>query len=59
MLDIIFASAVYDMGLSVFPTDTYYRYMEIFMRGKDTFASTTKSMEKVINMQLERLTKAG
>ena len=57
MLDIIFASAVYDMGLSVFPSDTYYRYMEIFMKGKDTFASTTKSMEKVVNMQLEKLAK--
>ena len=59
MLDIIFKSATYDVGLSLLPGDTYYRYMQIFLDGKDTFASQTKSMESVVNKQLERIASKG
>ena len=59
MLDIIFRSATYDVGLSLLPGDTYYRYMQIFLDGKDTFASQTKSMESVVNKQLERIASKG
>ena len=57
MLDIIFSSATYDVGLSLLPGDIYYRYMNIFLSGKDTFASGTKSMESIVNKQLQRLSK--
>ena len=57
MLDIIFSSATYDVGLSLLPSDIYYRYMNIFLSGKDTFASGTKSMESIVNKQLQRLSK--
>jgi len=59
MLDIIFASAMYDIGLSVIPSETYYKYMEVFMNGTDTFASLTKSITKIVNKKLESLTKQG
>lgn len=59
MLDIVFSSATYDVGLSAIPGDTYYRYMEVFMSGKDTFASTTKSMENIVNKQLEKIAAKG
>ena len=57
MLDIIFSSATYDVGLSLLPSDIYYRYMNIFLSGKDTFASGTKSMESIVNKQLQSLSK--
>ena len=57
MLDIIFASALYDIGLSVIPSDTYYKYMEVFMKGTDTFSSLTQSIAKMVNKQLDRLAK--
>ena len=57
MLDIIFSSATYDVGLSLLPGDIYYRYMNVFLSGKDTFASTTKSMETFVKKQLQKLSK--
>ena len=57
MLDIIFASAVYDIGLSAIPSDTYYKYMEVYRNGTDTFASLTQSITKLVNKQLEKLAK--
>lgn len=57
MLDIIFASALYDIGLSVIPSDTYYKYMEVFMNGTDTFSSLTQSITKMVNKQLDKLAK--
>ena len=57
MLTIIFESATYDVGLSLLPGDIYYRYMNVFLAGKDTFASTTKSMESIVNKQLQKLSK--
>ncbi|MGN1345663.1 MAG: hypothetical protein ACI4V1_02685, partial [Eubacteriales bacterium] len=57
MLDIIFASAAYDIGLSTIPNDTYYRYMEVFKSGSDTFASTTQSIQKLVEKKLETLIK--
>lgn len=57
MLDIIFTSAMYDIGLSTIPGETYYKYMEVFMSGNDTFASLTKSISKIVNKKLETLAK--
>ena len=55
MLDIIFQSAVYDIGLSAMPDNTYNAYMTIVESGTDTFASKTKSSEKMVKKQLEKL----
>ena len=59
MLDIIFQSAVYDIGISVLPDNTYIAYMEIFESGTDTFASKTKSSQKMVKKLLEKLAAAG
>lgn len=59
MLDIIFASAMYDIGLSTIPSETYYKYMEVYRSGTDTFASLTQSITKIVNKKLENLTKQG
>lgn len=59
MLDIIFESAVYDIGISVLPDNTYIAYMEIFESGTDTFASKTKSSQKMVKKLLEKLAAAG
>ncbi|MBO5126078.1 MAG: hypothetical protein J6D10_00745, partial [Clostridia bacterium] len=59
MLDIIFASALYDIGLSTIPSETYYKYMEVYNSGTDTFASLTQSITKIVNKKLESLTKQG
>ncbi len=52
MLDIIFASASYDIGLSVFTTDTYYKYMEPYLTYSDTFASLTQKITDAVNSKL-------
>lgn len=57
MLDIIFDSAMYDIGLSTIPSETYYKYMEVFRSGTDTFASLTQSISKIVDKKLENLTK--
>ncbi len=55
MLDIIFTSAMYDIGLCVMPGETYYKYMEVFYSGTDTFASLTQSIAESVNVKLEML----
>ncbi len=55
MLDIIFESATYDIGLSVFCGNTYYAYMEIFKNGTNTFSSRTQSLTKVVEKDLASL----
>lgn len=55
MLDIIFDSAVYDLGLSVIPSDTYYKYMEPYRKGSDTFASLTQSLINTVGSSLTSL----
>ncbi len=59
MLDIIFESATYDIGLSVFCGNTYYAYMEIFKSGTNTFSSRTKALTKVVEKDLEKLMQEG
>ena len=45
MLDIIFNSAFFDLGLSTWPSQTYYVYMEkVYAKNADTIASTTESI---------------
>jgi ABC-type glycerol-3-phosphate transport system substrate-binding protein len=45
MLDIIFGSLTFDLGLSVFPGDTYYAYMENYLRMNDNFVSVTERLD--------------
>ncbi len=52
MLDIIFASATYDIGLSVFAQDTYYKYMEPYLTYNDTFASLTQKITGTVETRL-------
>ena len=58
MLDIIFDSAAYDLGLSIWPGETHYKYMELYMKGQNTFASTTESIQKSIEKTLETFSAA-
>lgn len=58
MLDIIFKSGTYDLGLSVFPGDTYYSYMELYRRMKDNFSSTTDRLAKKVAADIEKLTES-
>ncbi|MBE6612718.1 MAG: carbohydrate ABC transporter substrate-binding protein [Ruminococcaceae bacterium] len=55
MLDIIFDSITYDLGLSVFPQVTYYQYMEPYLSMTDTFASLTASLEPQVKASLDEL----
>ncbi len=59
MLDIIFASAAYDIGLSVFSGNTYYKYMEPYMKGSNTFASLTQSITPLVEKDLASLLEAS
>ncbi len=59
MLDIIFAAATYDMGLSVFSGNTYYKYMEPYMKGTNTFASLTQSITPLVEKDLAKLLEAS
>lgn len=56
MLDIIFASASYDIGLSTFSVDTYYKYMEVYYKGTDTFVSLTEKIAPTVAKDLAILT---
>lgn len=58
MLDIIFDSAVYDLGLSVMPDNTYYAYMDPFMKNSDTFASLTQTLVNKVEADLTSLKEA-
>jgi hypothetical protein len=55
MLDIIFDSTTYDLGLSVFPNETYYRYMEPYLYMMDTFSSLTASVESLVKSAIDTL----
>ncbi len=59
MLDIIFDSAVYDIGLSTFCGDTYYKYMEVYYKGTDTFSSLTEKIAPTVEKDLAILTAAN
>ncbi len=59
MLDIIFASATYDMGLSVFSGSTYYKYMEPYLKMNNTFASLTQSITPTVEKDLAKLLEAS
>ena len=54
MLDIIFNSAAYDLGLSIWPNETHYKYMELYMNKQNGFASVTESIKKSIDKSLEK-----
>ena len=57
MLDIIFDSTVFDLGLSVWPDVTYYKYMEIYLNMNNKFASLTASLEPQVNKKIETMLK--
>lgn len=58
MLDIIFNSAVYDLGLSVWPSATYYVYMECYLKMNNNFASLTDSIELSVKNTIETMLNA-
>lgn len=55
MLDIIFNSSTYDLGLSIWPNETHFQYMTDFMNGKNNFVSTTEKIEKSVEKQVKKL----
>ena len=55
MLDIIFNSLTFDLGLSVFPYDTYYVYMENYLKMDNSFASTTEKLEGRVAEAIKKL----
>ncbi len=55
MLDIIFDSLTYDLGLSVWPQDTYYRYMECYLKMNDNFSSVTDKIKNTVEKDISDL----
>ena len=55
MLDLIFNSGTYDLGLSMFPNVTYYKYMESYMNMVDNFASMTESIKPQVEAEIGTL----
>lgn len=55
MLDIIFKSGAYDLGLSVWPQTTYYKYMENYLNMTDNFASMTETQKPLIENDIKML----
>ena len=55
MLDIIFKSGTYDLGLSVWPQVTYYKYMENYLNMTDNFASMTESLKPQVDEKINDL----
>lgn len=55
MLDIIFKSGAYDLGLSVWPQTTYYKYMENYLDMTDNFASMTEELKPQIEKNITDL----
>jgi len=59
MLDVIFDSLTFDLGLSVFPNVTYYVYMENYLKMVDTFASTTERTANSVDSAITKLIEAS
>ena len=55
MRDIIFGSQTYDLGLSVWPQDTYYKYMESYLKMTDNFSSTTDKIKSIVEKDISDL----
>jgi hypothetical protein len=55
MLDIIFNSAAFDLGLSVWPGVTYYKYMENYLNMVDNFSSMTAELETQVKDKIDTL----
>ena len=58
MLDIIFKSAAFDLGLSMWPNVTYYKYMESYMNMVDNFSSLTATLEPQVQANIDKLMEA-
>ena len=58
MLDIIFNSATFDLGLSIWPDVTYYKYMESYLNMKNDFASLTEKQSKAVQGKIDSLLEA-
>ncbi|HIX91587.1 MAG TPA: hypothetical protein H9681_01765 [Firmicutes bacterium] len=58
MLDIIFKSAAFDLGLSMWPNVTYYKYMESYLNMVDNFSSLTASLEPQVQANIDKLVEA-
>ena len=59
MIDIIFNSLTFDFGLSVFPSETYYAYMENYFKMDNSFASTTEKLEPRVASAIKKLIDAA
>ena len=58
LLDIIFKSAAFDLGLSMWPNVTYYKYMESYLNMVDNFSSLTASLEPQVQANIDKLVEA-
>lgn len=57
MLDIIFSSVFFDLGLSVFPADTYIAYMQKYFNMDNSFTSLTEEQESVVKASIDKMLK--
>lgn len=58
MLDIIFASGIFDLGLSVWPNESYYKYMESYLKMNNNFASLTETLAPKVEAKIAELLEA-
>ncbi|MCR5264071.1 MAG: hypothetical protein K6D94_09365 [Clostridiales bacterium] len=58
MLDIIFNAGTFDLGLSIWPDVTYYKYMESYLKMKDDFASLTEKQASAVQGKIDKLLEA-
>jgi hypothetical protein len=55
MLDIIFPSAFFDLGTSVFPNETYYAYMQKYWTMDNSFTSLTEKQESKVKTAVDKI----
>ncbi len=58
MLDIIFKSGTFDLGTSVWPQTTYYKFMENYLKMTNNFASMTESQKPLVEKEIAKLIEA-
>ncbi len=55
MLDIIFNAGTFDLGLSIWPDVTYYKYMESYLNMRNDFASLTEKQVNAVQGKIDTL----
>ena len=58
MLDIIFNAGTFDLGLSIWPDVTYYKYMESYLNMQNDFASLTEKQVNAVQGKIDQLLEA-